>query len=105
MESQEEDIDATLPTKSSKEGRLKSTIPVLETLEACGLVDVPVVAAPEAKGKGKQEVETMIYTGGDKGQIKLWSLKTGKLVRASPASDKASEIVDIWSVPAFRRIC
>lgn len=74
----------------------KNTFPVLETVEACGLLEVPV-ANPSSKGKGKQreETHTAIFTAGDKGQLRLWSLATGHLLAAEHStSAKPVEIVD-----------
>lgn len=65
--------------KQGTQAQLKSTIPVLETIEACGLLS-----------------EKTAYTGGDAGQVKLWSLVTGKLVTTQPASaSKMPEIVSM----------
>lgn len=75
---------------------LRSTIPVLETIESCGLVSMPA-SASSGKGKAKQaHQEDLIWTGGDSGLVKLWSLTTGKLVASQPSmSLKSPEIVSM----------
>jgi U3 small nucleolar RNA-associated protein 13 len=68
--------------------KLKAAISVSETLESCGLV----------KGKGKAKQQS-VYTGGDRGHIRLWSLETGKATaEASTSQLKAPEITDVMFV-------
>ncbi|GAA6002933.1 hypothetical protein JCM10207_001903 [Rhodosporidiobolus poonsookiae] len=87
-------------------GVLRKTMPVFETLEAIGLVQVPEGAAIDKKGKGKETGATRqaVFTGGDKGAIRLWDLKTGEQIK-TPAdevaeSGKVHEILDVLHTPA-----
>ena len=83
------------------QGSLKSTVPVLETLEAVGLIESVPLTNRDVKGKGKgtgEDRPTMvIYTAGDKGIIRLWSITTGEpLFKADLVPATAPiEIVDV----------
>ncbi|GAA5863918.1 hypothetical protein JCM3774_004417 [Rhodotorula dairenensis] len=99
-------------------GVLRKTIPVFETVEAVGLVDVPEAAA-DRKGKGKEKegaTRRAVYTGGDKGSIRLWDLMTNEQIRgashegsssaeaASAAAGKVHEILDVIHTPAINAL-
>lgn len=80
-------------------GVLKRTMPVFETIEVVGLVRV----GEKGKGKGKAGHEDdgakdVIFTGGDKGVVRLWDLVTGQQImgkdEAAPRG-KTHEILDI----------
>lgn len=98
-------------------GVLRKTIPVFETVEAVGLVDVPEGSAADRKGKGKEKESPMrraIYTGGDKGSIRLWDLMTNEQIQgaadesstSASVTGKVHEILDVmyaaFSCPAIR---
>lgn len=75
-------------------GVLRKTLPVFEVLESVGLVEVEV----EGKGKGKEgEKIYRIFTGGDKGIVRLWDLVSGEAVvtSGSSSSGKTHEILDL----------
>ena len=88
-------------------GVLRKTIPVFETVEAVGLVDVPEGSAADQKGKGKEKegpTRRAIYTGGDKGSIRLWDLMTNEQIQgasdegttsSASATGKVHEILDV----------
>lgn len=90
----------------AKNGKLKQTIPVYETLEGLGLCDLPVPQASkqiDGKGKKKQvdgETRQVIWTAGDSGIIKFWELETGQAIPSSAgvalSKSKTHEIVGIW---------
>ncbi|GAA6032593.1 hypothetical protein JCM8097_004832 [Rhodosporidiobolus ruineniae] len=87
-------------------GVLRKTTPVFETLESVGLVEVPAEgSSADRKGKGKAtgETRTAVYTGGDKGVIRLWDLVTGEEIKTeageASTSGKVHEILDIISTP------
>ena len=89
-------------------GALKHTIPVFETLEAVGLIDIPaesdIEIQSEKRLKGKRKLETFnaktcVWTAGDTGQIRLWDLQAGQalpLSITSSTSGKKHEIVHVW---------
>ncbi|KWU42440.1 WD40 repeat-like protein, partial [Rhodotorula sp. JG-1b] len=93
-------------------GVLRKTIPVFETVEAVGLVDVPEGSAADRKGKGKEKegpTRRAIYTGGDKGSIRLWDLMTNEQIQgasdegttsSASATGKVHEILDVIHTPA-----
>lgn len=83
-------------------GVLRKTLPVFETLEAVGIVDVPEAgAAVDKKGKGKETGRTRkaVFTAGDKGVIRLWDLQTNEQIKTEAddvsAGGKVHEIVDL----------
>ncbi|KAK4057285.1 U3 small nucleolar RNA-associated protein 13 [Microbotryomycetes sp. JL221] len=76
-------------------GVLRKTMPVFETLESIGLVDVPVA---EGKGKAKEGLtRRAVFTGGDKGVVRLWDLATGQEIPCPDAvvAGKTHEILDV----------
>lgn len=77
-------------------GVLRKTTPVFETLEAIGLVEVPVATG---KGKGKEgQTRRVVFTGGDKGVVRLWDLLTGEQIATeapSSVTGKTHEILDV----------
>ncbi|GAA6058405.1 hypothetical protein JCM3770_005205 [Rhodotorula araucariae] len=88
-------------------GVLRKTLPVFETLEAVGLVDVPEAGATgDKKGKAKETGRTRkaIFTAGDKGVVRLWDLHTNEQIKTegdeARASGKVHEIVDLIHTPA-----
>ncbi|GAA5987953.1 hypothetical protein JCM10908_007288 [Rhodotorula pacifica] len=96
-------------------GVLRKTIPVFETVEAVGLVDVPEGSTADRKGKGKEKegstTRRAIFTGGDKGQIRLWDMMTNELIQEGAAEEgaasasasgvgKVHEILDVIHTPA-----
>lgn len=85
-------------------GVLRKTMPVFETLEAVGIVEVPVGDVTDKKGKGKETgaTRTAVYTGGDKGIIRLWDLRSGEQIKTLAdevkTNGKVHEIVDVVCV-------
>lgn len=76
-------------------GVLRKTMPVFETVESIGLVDVPTEGG---KGKGKEgETRRAVFTGGDKGVIRLWDLATSQPIagKTVKTSGKVHEILDV----------
>ncbi|GAA5934662.1 U3 snoRNA-associated protein UTP13 [Sporobolomyces koalae] len=86
-------------------GVLRRTMPVFETLESVGLVELDE-GEESKKGKEKEgPARRAIYTGGDKGVIRLWDLLTGEQIKTkadeSAANDgKVHEILGILNTPA-----
>ncbi|KAL8283412.1 hypothetical protein RQP46_005822 [Phenoliferia psychrophenolica] len=91
-------------------GVMRRTVPVFETLEAVGLVEIDA-----ASGKGKEKAEEeggaekkwAVWTGGDKGVIRMWDLATGdaiptaaSLAAAADQSGKTHEIIDVLHTPS-----
>lgn len=74
--------------------QLRSTIPVLETIEACGLIQ-QASASKKGKGKANDHDNLLIFTGGDSGLIKLWSFSTGKLVATQPSPAAHSDTTKV----------
>ncbi|GJN91096.1 hypothetical protein Rhopal_004113-T1 [Rhodotorula paludigena] len=88
-------------------GVLRKTIPVFETLESVGIVDVPEAGlAGDKKGKGKETGRTRraLFTGGDKGVVRLWDLQTNEEIKTDAdeagSSGKVHEILDLIHTPA-----
>lgn len=88
-------------------GVLRKTIPVFETLESVGIVDVPEAGlAGDKKGKGKETGRTRraLFTGGDKGVVRLWDLQTNEEIKTDAdeagSSGKVHEILDLMCVHA-----
>lgn len=76
-------------------GVLRRTTPVFETLESVGLVEVAVEVG---KGKAKEgETRLAVFTGGDKGVVRLWDLVTGEAMATKmlEATGKTHEIVEV----------
>lgn len=77
-------------------GVIRKTLPVFETLESVGLVEVPVATG---KGKGKEgQMRRAVYTAGDKGALRLWDITTGEQIPTqgpSSAAGKTHEILDV----------
>ncbi|KAI9203824.1 WD40-repeat-containing domain protein [Polychytrium aggregatum] len=65
-----------------KSGNLLKTLPILESVEAVGVL----TAAPHGVQASKDDL--FIYTGGDKGFIRIWNVRTGQCV----AQDKSGVI-------------
>lgn len=80
-------------------GVLKKTMPVFETLESVGLVEVS--GEGSGKGKGKEsDKQTLIFTGGDKGIVRLWDMISGEAVVGNSlvknsSTGKTHEITDL----------
>ncbi|GAA5826592.1 hypothetical protein JCM11251_002440 [Rhodosporidiobolus azoricus] len=87
-------------------GVLRKTMPVFETLEAVGLVEVPVGEIADKKGKGKETGarRRAVFTGGDKGVLRLWDLQSGEQIKTvvdeASSTGKVHEIVDVLHTPA-----
>lgn len=81
-------------------GVLKKTMPVFETLESVGLVEVERKEG-SGKGKGKEsDKKWVIFTGGDKGIVRLWDMISGEPVVGNslvknPSTGKTHEITDL----------
>ncbi|KAM0789231.1 hypothetical protein ACM66B_000074 [Microbotryomycetes sp. NB124-2] len=85
-------------------GVLRKTMPVFETLETVGLVDVPAQQDFDGVGKGKAKegpTRRAVYTGGDKGVIRLWDLATGQEISTADKHEhgKLHEITDVIHTP------
>ncbi|GAA6059482.1 hypothetical protein JCM10212_002225 [Sporobolomyces blumeae] len=84
-------------------GVLRRTMPVFETLETVGLVELEE-SGESKKGKEKEgNRRRVIYTGGDKGVIRLWDLLTGEQVKTKTgesAGGKVHEILDVINTPS-----
>ncbi|KAK4051392.1 U3 small nucleolar RNA-associated protein 13 [Microbotryomycetes sp. JL201] len=86
-------------------GVLRKTMPVFETLETVGLVEIPAQISG-SKGKEKEgSTKRAVYTAGDKGVIRLWDLATGQETPRADDDDKAPEgkaheITDVIHTPA-----
>ncbi|GAA5868193.1 hypothetical protein JCM1840_006178 [Sporobolomyces johnsonii] len=87
-------------------GVLRKTMPVFETLESCGLVELEQGSA-SAKGKEKETgapKRRAIFTGGDKGVVRLWDLQSGEQIKtpadAEKSSGKVHEILSIINTPS-----
>ncbi|GAA5910426.1 U3 snoRNA-associated protein UTP13 [Sporobolomyces salmoneus] len=87
-------------------GVLRRTMPVFETLESVGLVEIEE-GEESKKGKEKEGSTTRraIYTGGDKGVIRLWDLLTGEQIKTkadeTPVQEgKVHEILSIINTPS-----
>lgn len=93
-------------------GVLRKTIPVFETLESVGLVKGAATSfgmLEDGKGKEKEVGLPLLFTGGDKGIVRLWDLTTGEVVQSSATSTgKVHEITDVMyvssSLPPFRSL-
>lgn len=91
-------------------GVVRRTVPVFETLEAVGLVEIEAKVAGKGKGKaaeGEGEKRWAVWTGGDKGVVRLWDLATGEPIQgAEPptSTGKTHEILDVQYVISSVRI-
>ena len=79
---------------------------MFETLESVGLVKVTssssAGALEDGKGKEKEVGLPLLFTGGDKGIVRLWDLTTGEVVQSSASSSgKVHEITDVMCVPSL----
>jgi WD40 repeat protein len=87
--------DRVVNVWSLSKGRLRRTIPVLETIEATGLCH------GEAKGKKR----SLVYTGGDKGIVRLWDPQTGEEVQGEAAGQGGrAALVDVLYVTLSQRL-
>lgn len=88
-------------------GHLRHTIPVYETLEAVGLVEVAkedadVESSKKGKGKAKEindpSARVCVWTAGDSGHIRLWDVHTGQQVQTTTqhGDTKVHEVVHVW---------
>ncbi|KAI8813629.1 WD40-repeat-containing domain protein [Cladochytrium replicatum] len=77
-----------LETKHSEK-----TVPVFETVEAMGIVP-------------GTDQEPLVYTGGDKGLLRVWNLRTGNCVHQKQMSAKNKHtIFDMILLPESRTLC
>ena len=97
--------DKVLNVWDLERGVLRKTLPVFETIEAVGIVDVPEPgAAGDKKGKGKETGSTRraVFTAGDKGVVRLWDLLTNEQIKTAAdevtKGGKVHEIVDVVCV-------
>ncbi|GAA5808876.1 hypothetical protein MFLAVUS_002275 [Mucor flavus] len=73
---------------------LRATYPIFETIETVGFLEKNVLIAGKF-GEQWQDAD-IFYTGGDSGLIKLWDLKTGKLIKAQePEKNSIHTISDV----------
>ncbi|KAI7894430.1 WD40-repeat-containing domain protein [Mucor mucedo] len=73
---------------------LRATHPIFETIETVGFLEKNVKLAGKF-GKQWQDAD-IFYTAGDSGIIKLWDLKSGKLIKAQePEKNSAHTISDV----------
>lgn len=77
--------------KASKQSRLLDTVQLGETIEACGLVTYPQL---RGKGKARAQSQTVIYTGGDSGLVRLWDMQ-GNLLNTQPGNGKSPELYSV----------
>lgn len=92
-------------------GNLKQTIPVFETLEALGIVQVEADEAADegtVKGKGKKKAQRQtqkqyVWTAGDSGRIRMWDLETGQEANiassgapSTSAGSEAHHVTSVW---------
>ncbi|GAA6010411.1 hypothetical protein JCM11491_006310 [Sporobolomyces phaffii] len=87
-------------------GVLRRTMPVFETLESVGLVELEE-GEESKKGKEKEGSSSRraIYTGGDKGVIRLWDLLSGEQIKTKAdetqgQDGKVHEILSIINTPS-----
>ena len=94
--------DRVVTVWDGEKGTLRRTVPVLETIEAIGLIEVaPAVEASSRKGKGRApEPSLLVYTAGDSGRVRLWDVATGQQVHKvdADADEKPVEILDVMCV-------
>ncbi|KAI8072212.1 WD40-repeat-containing domain protein [Gilbertella persicaria] len=73
---------------------LRATYPIFETIETVGFLEKNVKLAAKF-GKNWQDAD-IFYTAGDSGLIKLWDLKSGKLIKAQePEKNSKHTISDV----------
>ncbi|KAI8354162.1 WD40-repeat-containing domain protein [Blakeslea trispora] len=73
---------------------LKATYPIFETIETVGFLEKNVKLAGKF-GKNWQDAD-IFYTAGDSGLIKLWDLKSGKLIKAQdPEKNSKHTLSDV----------
>ncbi|GAN02172.1 conserved hypothetical protein [Mucor ambiguus] len=73
---------------------LRATYPIFETLETVGFLEKNVKLAGKF-GKNWQDAD-IFYTAGDSGLVKLWDLKSGKLIKAQePEKNSKHTISDV----------
>ncbi|CAI2166110.1 17730_t:CDS:10 [Funneliformis geosporum] len=58
--------------------KLVKTFPIYETIETVGILEPNTIISEVENNVGKE----LFYTGGDKGIIRIWDLKTGNLIKA-----------------------
>jgi U3 small nucleolar RNA-associated protein 13 len=76
-------------------------MPVFETLESVGIVELEE-GEESKKGKEKEGAATRraIYTGGDKGTIRLWDLLSGEQIKtkADESQTQDGKVHEILSI-------
>lgn len=94
--------DKVVNTWDMKTHNLKSTYPIYETIETVG--SVTPLADLTCYGEKYQKAE-LFYTAGDKGVIRLWSLKTGELVKEQlPEKNSKHTITDVIYAKSSQRL-
>ncbi|CAO3661060.1 unnamed protein product [Rhizopus stolonifer] len=82
---------------------LRATHPLFETIETVGFVEKNAELAAEFGPEW--ENSDIFYTGGDGGLIKLWDLKSGKLIKAqTPEKNSQHTITDIVYIKSTRTL-
>lgn len=72
--------------------KLKATYPIYETLETVGFVSKEA----DFSNYAVKPTSDVFYTGGDKGTIRLWDLKTGELIQEQePETNSKHTISDV----------
>ncbi|KAI9311096.1 WD40-repeat-containing domain protein [Dichotomocladium elegans] len=73
-----------------KTKKLKATYPIYETLETVGFISNDAdVSAYDDEFQGSE----LFYTGGDSGLVRIWELKTGKLVKAQDREENSRHAI------------
>lgn len=81
--------DSVICLWDTKTWKLRGTIPALEVLECAGFL-----SSGYDVGQGDDEVSQVIYSGGERGSVRLWNSRTGKEI-ISEKVDEEDEINDI----------
>lgn len=67
---------------------LRDTLPALEGLESVGAL------APDTKVKGLSSGKDLFWTGGESGEIRIWSAETGQVVLVQPGASAKPAVAE-----------
>ncbi|CEI98202.1 hypothetical protein RMCBS344292_12317 [Rhizopus microsporus] len=81
--------------------QLRATYPIFETIETVGFVEKNEEVT--AKFGSEYAQSDIFYTAGDSGLVKLWDMKTGKLIKAQePEKNSQHTITDVVYIKSAR---
>ncbi|KAM0749156.1 WD40 repeat-like protein [Meredithblackwellia eburnea MCA 4105] len=83
-------------------GVVRKTVPVFETLEGVGVLNLDLDGEKNGKAREKDK-KLVVWTAGDKGVVRLWDLGTGEEIKVGASEEvegKTHEILQVLPSPA-----